>query len=349
MDPQENNIFNFLKKFNINISYENNSNSKDLFQPSISDNVKNSHVQLFDKNIQEQPILYLSNTNYEENDKRLIEQPFFDISNNQEMAGVVRHNLPCPPSNPTISYTNFHIETSVEIISNGIFVGGLNESIGEDDLTRLFQKYGKVLNSKIIRSSNNISKGYGFVTFVDDVSATKVKNLANQESNKFSIGGCTIIVKDARKKGIVRQVTRCAIPNFHISSPTENPASDVSQSICPDGEHQQVLSLQNDGLIRSQNSSSQQFITPPQTPTNVSPPLPPTFVPPFGYYQYPYQYSYNPYFQVNPPPYQIYQYTHVTHPHNYPYTQQYIINGNYGNEHEETPIVTMESDDEGNS
>lgn len=44
------------------------------------------------------------------------------------MAGVVRHNLPCPP-NPAISYTNFHVETSVEVISNRIFVGGLTENV----------------------------------------------------------------------------------------------------------------------------------------------------------------------------------------------------------------------------
>lgn len=223
-------------------------------------------------------------------------------------------------------------------------------------MTELFQRYGKILNSKIIRNSNNTSKGYGFVTFVDDVSATKVKNLANQDSNKFFIGNCSLVIRDARKKGFVRHVTRCAIPSFHVPSRNENLNQDNSQKTYCNNEHQPALPslpAQNDGLIGSQNDSPQQFLTPPPTPTNISPSLPPTFIPSFGYYQYPYQqYPCNPYFQVGPQPYQVYQYTHVSHPQNFQYTQQNLNVRNYGNEydneHGEVPIVTIESDDEEN-
>uniref|UniRef100_A0A0K0F6T1 RRM domain-containing protein n=1 Tax=Strongyloides venezuelensis TaxID=75913 RepID=A0A0K0F6T1_STRVS len=269
------------------------------------------------------------------------------------MAGVVKHNIPCPPAQ-AISYTNFHIETSIEVVSNRVFVGGLTENIVEEDLNNFFQRYGKIQNSRIIKNSNNLSKGYGFVTFVDEASATRVKDLATSDPNTFCIQNCRITVKDARKKGITKRVTHCAFPNFQVPSLIENSNQGIPQQVYPNGEYQPPLSLQNDGSVAIQTGSHQQFLTPPQTPTNFTPSPPPsTFTPPFGYYQYPYQYPYNPYYQVNHPPYQIYQYAHVSHSQNHSYNLDETNVGEYRDEYngelQQTPIVTIESDSEENS
>ena len=48
-----------------------------------------------------------------------------------------------------------------------VFVGGLNSITSEISLSQYFSKYGRVIESVIMRYSNGISRCFGFVTFDD--------------------------------------------------------------------------------------------------------------------------------------------------------------------------------------
>ena len=46
-----------------------------------------------------------------------------------------------------------------------IFVGGLPTETNEEDLMKVFGKFGQVDNAKIVKQVNGMSKGYAFVTY----------------------------------------------------------------------------------------------------------------------------------------------------------------------------------------
>lgn len=60
-----------------------------------------------------------------------------------------------------------------------LYVGNLPYSTDEKELTRSFERYGNVVDVRIIRNgSNGRSKGYGFVTMRDEAdSKAAIKNL----------------------------------------------------------------------------------------------------------------------------------------------------------------------------
>jgi cold-inducible RNA-binding protein len=76
-----------------------------------------------------------------------------------------------------------------------IFVGNLSNEVSEDDLDTLFSEHGSVSNITIVRdSSNQISRGFGFVEMVRKVEAKKaLKNL-----NEFEFKGKKLAVNEAK-------------------------------------------------------------------------------------------------------------------------------------------------------
>lgn len=76
-----------------------------------------------------------------------------------------------------------------------IFVGNLSHNVSEDELNVLFSEQGSVSNVMIVRdSSNQMSRGFGFVEMVRKVEAKKaLKNL-----NDFELKGKKISVNEAR-------------------------------------------------------------------------------------------------------------------------------------------------------
>ncbi|XP_015916854.1 uncharacterized protein [Parasteatoda tepidariorum] len=62
------------------------------------------------------------------------------------------------------------------VVPNRIFVGGLSENTKDEDLTKLFSKFGNVKSAKIIVDKGGISKRFGFVTFETEDEAQKILN-----------------------------------------------------------------------------------------------------------------------------------------------------------------------------
>ena len=76
-----------------------------------------------------------------------------------------------------------------------IFVGNLSNEVSEDDLNVLFSEQGSVSNVTIVRdSSNQMSRGFGFVEMVRKVEAKKaLKNL-----NEYEFKGKKLSVNEAK-------------------------------------------------------------------------------------------------------------------------------------------------------
>ena len=76
-----------------------------------------------------------------------------------------------------------------------IFVGNLSQEVNESELNKLFSEHGSVSNVTIVRdSSNQMSRGFGFVEMVRKVEAKKaLKNL-----NEFEFKGQKLSVNEAK-------------------------------------------------------------------------------------------------------------------------------------------------------
>lgn len=78
-----------------------------------------------------------------------------------------------------------------------IYVGNLNYRVDENDLTGIFEDYGKVSSAKIITDKlTGRSKGFGFVTMENNEEARKAIN----ELNGATLENRQMIVNEAKPK-----------------------------------------------------------------------------------------------------------------------------------------------------
>jgi RNA recognition motif-containing protein len=78
-----------------------------------------------------------------------------------------------------------------------LYVGNLPFSVGYEKLKELFSSFGEVEEAVVISDKfNGRSKGFGFVTFVNDADADK----AIAEMNEKDIEGRPLKVNEARPK-----------------------------------------------------------------------------------------------------------------------------------------------------
>ena len=76
-----------------------------------------------------------------------------------------------------------------------IFVGNLSQEVDENELNKLFSEHGSVSNVTIVRdSSNQMSRGFGFVEMVRKVEAKK----ALRSLNEFELKGQKLSVNEAK-------------------------------------------------------------------------------------------------------------------------------------------------------
>lgn len=76
-----------------------------------------------------------------------------------------------------------------------IFVGNLSHEVNENELNKLFSEHGSVSNVTIVRdSSNQMSRGFGFVEMVRKVEAKK----ALKSLNEFELKGKKLSVNEAK-------------------------------------------------------------------------------------------------------------------------------------------------------
>ena len=82
-------------------------------------------------------------------------------------------------------------------MSKKLFVGGLSWNINDSDLQNAFAKFGEVEDAVVIKDRDSgRSRGFGFVTFVDDDSADK----ATSEMNETQLDGRSIKVSEAKER-----------------------------------------------------------------------------------------------------------------------------------------------------
>ena len=78
-----------------------------------------------------------------------------------------------------------------------LYVGNLANSVTEEDLKGIFNSYGALTSSVIIKDrTTQTSKGFGFIEFQNTADAAK----AMKELNSKEIKGKSIVVNEARPK-----------------------------------------------------------------------------------------------------------------------------------------------------
>jgi RNA recognition motif-containing protein len=81
-------------------------------------------------------------------------------------------------------------------MSNKLYVGNLNYEVNSEDLKEFFIPFGEIKEaSVIIDRETGRSKGFGFVEFLSDESAEKVK----LEANGKELKGRALKINDARR------------------------------------------------------------------------------------------------------------------------------------------------------
>ncbi|XP_019472039.1 deleted in azoospermia-like isoform X2 [Meleagris gallopavo] len=82
----------------------------------------------------------------------------------------------------SVSEDNTHLSTTCQgyvlpegkIMPNTVFVGGIDIRMNEAEIRSYFEQYGTVKEVKIITDRTGVSKGYGFVSFLDNVDVQKI-------------------------------------------------------------------------------------------------------------------------------------------------------------------------------
>ena len=78
-----------------------------------------------------------------------------------------------------------------------LFVGGLSWDTSDDGLRTAFEKFGDITEAKVITDRDTgRSRGFGFVSFTEDDSASK----AVQEMNGAELDGRSIRVDEANER-----------------------------------------------------------------------------------------------------------------------------------------------------
>ncbi|KIX04318.1 uncharacterized protein Z518_05185 [Rhinocladiella mackenziei CBS 650.93] len=77
-----------------------------------------------------------------------------------------------------------------------VYIKNIEESVTDEEFTKLFETYGTVLSATITRDENGKSRGFGFVNFANHESASK----AVEELNDKEFHGKTLYVGRAQKK-----------------------------------------------------------------------------------------------------------------------------------------------------
>ncbi|NXY81479.1 DAZL protein, partial [Alcedo cyanopectus] len=96
-----------------------------------------------------------------------------------------------------VSEDSAHLSTATQgyvlpegkIMPNTVFVGGIDIRINEAEIRSFFERYGAVKEVKIITDRTGVSKGYGFVSFLENVDVQKiVESQINFHGKKLKLG-----------------------------------------------------------------------------------------------------------------------------------------------------------------
>lgn len=83
------------------------------------------------------------------------------------------------------------------IMAKKLFVGGLSWGTTEDGLREAFESFGDISEAKVITDrETGRSRGFGFVTFVEDADADS----AIEQMNDSTLDGRTLNVNEAKER-----------------------------------------------------------------------------------------------------------------------------------------------------
>ena len=72
-------------------------------------------------------------------------------------------------------------------MQQNVFVRNIPKEFRHEDLQKKFEEYGKIKSLKISLNDDHSSRGYGFVCFDDENSATKAVDKASMHSDSIPI------------------------------------------------------------------------------------------------------------------------------------------------------------------
>ncbi|XP_058866815.1 deleted in azoospermia-like [Acipenser ruthenus] len=94
-----------------------------------------------------------------------------------------------PQISPSTKMANGYILPEGKVTPNTIFVGGIDMKVDEHEIRDFFARYGAVKEVKIITYRGGICKGYGFVSFEEDVDIqTVVEQQISFKGRKLKLG-----------------------------------------------------------------------------------------------------------------------------------------------------------------
>ncbi|XP_063159933.1 deleted in azoospermia-like isoform X1 [Candoia aspera] len=98
-------------------------------------------------------------------------------------------SIPREESSQLPSTSQGYVLPEGKIMPNTIFVGGIDIRMDETEIQNFFARYGTVKEVKIITDRTGVSKGYGFVSFLDNVDVQKiVESQVNFHGKKLKLG-----------------------------------------------------------------------------------------------------------------------------------------------------------------
>uniref|UniRef100_A0A8D0AT20 RRM domain-containing protein n=1 Tax=Salvator merianae TaxID=96440 RepID=A0A8D0AT20_SALMN len=101
----------------------------------------------------------------------------------------VSSHSPLHPSATPPATSQGYVLPEGKIMPNTIFVGGIDIRMDESEIRSFFARYGTVKEVKIITDRTGVSKGYGFVSFLDNVDVQKiVESQINFHGKKLKLG-----------------------------------------------------------------------------------------------------------------------------------------------------------------
>jgi RNA recognition motif-containing protein len=74
---------------------------------------------------------------------------------------------------------------SKDNMRNNLYVKNFPKDFNENDLRKLFEKYGEIASTLISRDENGISKGFGFVCFNNPLNASMACKEVNSKGMSF--------------------------------------------------------------------------------------------------------------------------------------------------------------------
>ncbi|RXM28667.1 Raftlin, partial [Acipenser ruthenus] len=120
-----------------------------------------------------------------------------------------------PQISPSTKMANGYILPEGKVTPNTIFVGGIDMKVDEHEIRDFFARYGAVKEVKIITYRGGICKGYGFVSFEEDVDIQTVVERADCDWQALSVQSQdnSIILLEAAEMG-------CGLPK--LEKPDKN-------------------------------------------------------------------------------------------------------------------------------